>query len=148
MAKLIENIKKINNFISNPNSMNQNIVYYQQNEFVEHQENLISNLNQINNEIETKSNEIINNIQQVKKNLNKEDFNETLNNVNKLFSVIDSLKLIESLKRLKNDIAYLTMNQKDIKESIKNISDGIEELVVSMKKAEENDLFLLINLVK
>lgn len=145
---MLNNLLQItNSFNSHKSNENEKKLNYNNQNMIKNQENLIENLNELNSNVEAKSSEILSNLEIIQKNIGKEDYNYSIENINKVFKNIDSEKIINSLKSIKTNLAQIILSNDEMKSSAKNMTDNLEALILNLKKAEENDLFLLINLV-
>ncbi len=146
IIKLLNDIKEIKFLISKQSLSIQE--HYDNDRIIQKQKMLLNRIYDLNLSLKGKSFEILNNLRYLKKKIHENDYHNSIKNINMILKNMEIDNIIENIRIITidlNEIAHLNDNLKNLS---KVISDSLEEFSFELKKAEENDLLTLINLVK
>lgn len=111
------------------------------------QEKILENIKNLNMLIKSKSAILTDNLKLLKQNIKQENYNSSISFIDILFKEISLEEIFIDLKMLKNNINQIGVGKPETISIGKDIIDALDKLVLSVKRAEESDLIMLINLV-
>ena len=71
----------------------------------------------------------------------------SISTIDKIFNEINIDVTLNDLKSVHLNLLEINRSNIEFQNIVKNMTVNFEELILNLKKTEENDLFLLINLV-